>query len=265
MGKLSSIFTFTGSVGDITAYKVRGSDEIIIRKKGGPSKELIKNSPAFSVVRRRNAEFGGLSAMTRWLTLALLPVKPIINYNIVNKMHRFLRHILELDTVSEFGQRAIRLSAEPGLLTGLQLNEKTPFGNVISASVSSTISRENRSSKVVIPVLVPRLNMTMPGQQPFFSIIISLGIVPDLFFTERGYKPSKEAYDQFAAKSATTPWALCSETFPGATLEVTLPDAPPDEHYTLMLCIGIRYGVNSMNPLPQEVSRVGFGEVLMMA
>lgn len=37
MAKLDSVFGFTGSLGRISAYKMKGSDETILRRKGGPS------------------------------------------------------------------------------------------------------------------------------------------------------------------------------------------------------------------------------------
>jgi len=47
MGKLESEFQFTGPVGNLSAYRMRGVDKIIIRKKGGASRNKIRNSLLF--------------------------------------------------------------------------------------------------------------------------------------------------------------------------------------------------------------------------
>jgi len=39
MAELLSGFEFTGRLGNITAYKMKGSDKIILRTRGGASKK----------------------------------------------------------------------------------------------------------------------------------------------------------------------------------------------------------------------------------
>ncbi len=45
MAFLSGANTYTGPVGDATAYHMRGIDRIILRQKGGASKQHIKKPP----------------------------------------------------------------------------------------------------------------------------------------------------------------------------------------------------------------------------
>jgi hypothetical protein len=56
---------FTGSLHNISAYKRRDMDTIIIRSKGGPSKRMIKSHPSFDLTRRNNKEFGGRSTASK--------------------------------------------------------------------------------------------------------------------------------------------------------------------------------------------------------
>ncbi len=53
---------FTGSMGVISAYRMRGYDKIIMRGKGGASKRKIKTSPDFETTRNLNSEW---KAVTR--------------------------------------------------------------------------------------------------------------------------------------------------------------------------------------------------------
>jgi hypothetical protein len=61
MARLISEIQFTGSLGNLSAYQMRGEKSVILRTKGGPSRRLIKTSKKFDLVRRYNAEFGGRS------------------------------------------------------------------------------------------------------------------------------------------------------------------------------------------------------------
>jgi hypothetical protein len=60
MAELKGI-PFIGSLGTLSAYKRKDSDKIILRGKGGPSKEQIKNGAQFELTRHNISEFGGRS------------------------------------------------------------------------------------------------------------------------------------------------------------------------------------------------------------
>jgi hypothetical protein len=45
---------YTGSLGELSAYRLRGTDRIIIRRKSGPSKKQIKQNHRFEMTRRSN-------------------------------------------------------------------------------------------------------------------------------------------------------------------------------------------------------------------
>ena len=67
MAKLDGTIQFTGSLQNLSFYKMRGSDKIIVRKKGGPSRKQVKHSPNFENTRHNNSEFGGRAlAAGRW-------------------------------------------------------------------------------------------------------------------------------------------------------------------------------------------------------
>ena len=47
MATLEGGIEFTGSVGMLSAYRIKGSDKIILRKKGGPKKKQVLTSQKF--------------------------------------------------------------------------------------------------------------------------------------------------------------------------------------------------------------------------
>ena len=59
MATLDSLITFLGRLGNITAYRMKGCDKIILHTRGGAKKDSIKNDPRHSNQRRSYTEFGG--------------------------------------------------------------------------------------------------------------------------------------------------------------------------------------------------------------
>src|SRR5688572_10360908 len=98
MPKLIGELQFIGSLDNLSAYKMRGSDKIILRKKGGPSKKQIKHSPKFDLTRRNNKEFGGRVKAAAHIKRILYPMLFIADYNIIGPLNALLKPIQNMDT-----------------------------------------------------------------------------------------------------------------------------------------------------------------------
>jgi hypothetical protein len=264
MGRLTSEFAFIGSLGNITAYKTSYSEKIIVRKKGGPSRQKLKTSPSYAILRRHNMEFGGRAVASKYIMRALWPLKPLGNYNIAGPLNRMMKTVQEKDTSSEFGNRHVLISLQPHLLEGLQLNTRTLFESTVRTALSFSLSRVERTARVTIPELVPGINFIVPDQYPWYRFVAVLGVVPDLIYTADGYKPAAENYSQLAAKISETPWALSLRPSAGTTLEIIFNETFPDTNHTLMLSVGIKFGKTGVSGLPEQVARVGSAKVLMI-
>src|SRR4051812_25234333 len=116
MAKLEHNFTYTGTLGNVTAYRRRGSEQIILRVKGGPSKAKLRTHPNFENTRKNNKEFGGRSTASGWILNALYDLKPLSDYNMAALLNKTLVPVQELDNISEYGTKEIALSKAPGIL-----------------------------------------------------------------------------------------------------------------------------------------------------
>ena len=101
MGLLESEFQFTGRLGNLTAYRMRGVDKIIVRKKGGASKERIRTARCFVRTRENNAEFSGRARGVHCVRVALAPVRFLSDYNYVGHINR-LKCPIEATRVSGY-------------------------------------------------------------------------------------------------------------------------------------------------------------------
>ena len=243
MGKIEQGVEFTGSVGNFTAYRMRGVDGIVVRKKGGASKERIKKDPRFLQTRLLNAEFAGRSATSRRIMSILRPLKPLADYNIAGPLNALLRPIQVEDPKSEKGKRAIILSEYPGVLEGFSLNRKVVFESIVKAPLGITVSRKTMTAEVNIPPLMPDINFKRQGKHPLYRLDAVLGVVPDMFFSPEGYKPTDEKYHtHLKYAEAGSEWFPCVSKSEATNLVLKLDFVPPDEHFILVLALGVRFG-----------------------
>ncbi|MBT1704011.1 hypothetical protein [Chryseosolibacter indicus] len=261
MAILSSEITFTGSIGQLSAYKMRGSDKIIIRKKGGASKEKIKHDAAFANTRRVNAEFGGRATASKWIMKMLSRVKPLADYNVAGSLNSLLKPI-QMGSEGVYGKRGIELSQKPHLLEGFSLNRITPIESVIRTPIVCSVSRENLSARIEIPALVPDINFQVHQRHPMYKIIAVLGIVPDLFHQEWGYSPSDRAYDNIYPEITATEWMPSLKESAPTVLELAYSGTQlPDNKFSIMLSVGICYGKMTDTNTIEQVKHAGSAKI----
>lgn len=258
----------TGSIGNLSFYRMRGVDKIVVRTKGGPSKEHVKNSPSFATPRLYMSEFGGCSKMGKEVRFMMHPVRKLSDYNFSGFINKALKIVQKQDGTSELGRRSIALSKHPHLLAGFQLNKTTTFDAVIRTPLRYTVSRETLSARVDIPALLRDINFHPNNRHARFRFEVTLGIVPDFTFNakERVYEPSDWYTGMFSPKNATSPWYPALKGSPATALEINLTDqVPADDGYSLMLTVGVRYGSPMEDDVVQEVTRAGVGKVIAVA
>lgn len=271
MGKLNPNSTFTGSVGNLSIYNVRGLDKPVVRTKGGPTKRQIKTKPSFAATRRNNSEFGGRAKITSQVMDVLRPLKYLSDYNIAGPLNSMFIPIQVLDTESEHGQRAIELSKNPGLLSGFNLNRRTPFNTIIANPLQYTLSKETLKASVTIPALMPGINFFVPGNYGWYKFIMVTGIIQDMFYGARGYvnKEGKEIHWSIRGRRETD-WLSVSPQSPAFTIIDSLESLRQEfkevismDAYSCLLGIGIAFG-NMPNGHIEMVKYAGGAGVLGM-
>ena len=263
MAQMQSGFAFTGTIGNLSAYKMKGSDKIILRTKGGATKKRIKTDSAFAMTRRINSEFGGRSTAAKWVIRMLSVLRPLADYNFIGPLNAMIKPIQVMDTVSELGKRNIFFTKNPRLLEGFSLNKSNPFDSIIRNPLSCSLSKKTASARIEIPALLPGINFFVPGRYPMFSLTAVLGAVPDLLFTTNGYQPSGNE-NEFFLKTITTEWFACMKGSPATLLELKADKIPKDDSFSLMLSIGIRFGTMDSAESVRQIPYAGAGKVLAM-
>jgi hypothetical protein len=266
MAFLSSGIKFEGLLGDVSAYRMKGSDRIVVRMKGGASKKKIKTAASMVNTRRTMSEFGAASRASSRVLRMIKHRGGWSTHGVQGALTAVMMHLRRSDTESTWGQRGILFSRNPKLLEGFSLNkgEKT-FDNCINSPIRATLSREGLSARIVIPALIPGVNLTLPEDRPQYRLVAELITVPDFIFVQEHnrFDPMSD-YSYFDSVNIETDWYTSRNGSSEATLDLNLEVVPPNEHFGLMLTIGLQLGVKHEGDTVELVKKAGAAKVLAM-
>jgi hypothetical protein len=258
---------FTGKLGELSAYRMRGCSKIVVRRKGGPSADQIKKSPNFANTRYTMSEFGGCSRMGKHVRYALHPLKALSDNNFGSDVNSVMRKVQLQDKTSLWGRRNIILSDYARILEGFPLNTENPtFDSVVRNPVYYTIDRERRAATVDIPHLLRSVNYFPQNNHAMFRVIVTLGVVPDMTFdtVSREFQPPEWFDAGYFPTEVSTTWYPSLEGMPAATLVLEVKETPPDNGWSLMLSIGIQYGALHEGGEIKEVKRFGAAKIVAL-
>jgi len=264
MAKMNGDFTFTGRLGNVTAYKMKGVEEVILRTKGGASKEKIKKSPSCAGILRNATEFGGPSKAAKGIRFAVYPAQLVSDQNLAAAFTRLGKAMQLKDTTGPKGERNVLLSQYGSLLQGFNLNKRVALENITGSSLFYNLSRDTVSASVQLPALLPGINFNVPGTFGLFRWVAVLGVASDVFYHPSGYQPasSQPIYpvgDYTEWMPTTVP---CQEQHIGLTVTGSPVLSSTD---VLVLCAGIQFGIPGPNNEVRPIPHIGAAKILALA
>ena len=244
-----------------SVYRMKGSDKIVIRKKGGPTRKQALKSKRYERSRENTAEFIGTGMAVRAIRFPLLHVKHLSDYNFTPALTTICSVIKkEGDKINNRGQRSILLSQQRYMLEGFVLHKKHPFQSIVLSAVNCTLNRETKSAVIKLPRLTPGINLQLPWKHPLYRFSMSLGLVPDTVYEDGQYNDHVE---DRACTDFDTPWYGAKAPFKSQTVELKLDikHAIKDSQ-TLVFAIGIEMGMPGPDGKTEEVKRAGSACIL---
>jgi hypothetical protein len=257
MAKLTSSFSFTGTLDGLSCFRMEGVDRPVVRRKGGAPRDKILHDPCFKNTRRNLGEFGGRGPATRYVLQAVQPLRP--GLRTAGQINKILCAVQKLDTVAPWGRRSVALTRCPQLLQGLNISGRLAWEEVVRSETMHAVDRTALSARLAVPPLLPGVNCLHPKAYPFFRVVAVLGLVPDLAYTEAldAWAPG-EGFTAVAAQHRETPWVQAARSSEAAVLDLALPRHPGIENFSLLLSAAIQYGKLGTNgdvePLPKAVA-----------
>lgn len=263
MGKLQPGIAFTGTFGGISFYKRQDVEEIIVRSKGGPAKGRVKKDPAYINTRRNNAEFGGRSTGSSLIKRMLHPLDALTWNSFTGRLNKILVPAQQADSQGEWGSRSVLLSACPGLLAGFNLNQTDHFDSMLRNPPVFQLDKSSLSATIDIPALLPGINFMVPAKYGFFCFQAVLGLVPDLHLNTQTNKYQAAAhYENQKPVLASSNWLPVGKKAAAINLQLSYPTAAPDAGFTLMLSLGISFGMPGSDNDVEQVIKAGAAKIL---
>jgi len=122
---------FTGSISNVSFYTRRGSDQIIMRTKGGISGDKIKRLPQFEGLRLQQKEWSGVTKTAAGIRYAFGGLNRLADYNITSVLNGLTNKMQKADESTVKGKRPVCLSKFKQALDGFNLNRNYPYNSVL--------------------------------------------------------------------------------------------------------------------------------------
>ncbi|HEX4877975.1 MAG TPA: hypothetical protein VFV31_14960 [Chitinophagaceae bacterium] len=253
MAKLKGVPAFTGSMGGLSAYTMRGVDRIIIREKGGPRRQQVKKGKQFAITRLRNEEWKGSMKGVQAVNLALQGVRHLADYNYTGGLSKICRLVQDDDTIhGSFGKRSVLFSRSGYKLEGFGLNIYHRLDSLLKAPLSCTLNRQTGTATVEWPDIIPAIHLANPMKQPYYRLVVAAASLADIVYDEarKMYRPAVE--ENRKSRIVTTAWRVSDEMTPAQEAELITENWQPQQPLSLVVAAGIEYG------RPQSGGYIGF-------
>ena len=264
MGNIISGSDFTGRLGPVSVYKMRGHDKLVIRSKGGASKSRIKNHRNFEATRNLNREWVLVTRTAKNIRLGLSAIGQLADYNVSGPLNALVKKIQTSDTINEKGKRSILFSRYPDFLSSFQLNRQTLFDSIVRQPLEVSVDKNSAVATVTVPALQPSIHFFPNPRYAYYRFVIDLASASDQIWNEEtmSFKPVIPVLPKY--KHFFTTWVPASSTQPAATYQI----APYIEGFStgpdmiLIVGAGIQYGMPSPDGSIQPVPYAGAARIL---
>lgn len=251
---------------NISMYKRHGSDEVIVRRKGGPKKDHIKTKPKFAEVRKNNSEWAGCAKMGSKIRVSFKIMNRIEDYAVSGALNALSKQIQKLDTEGDHGKRAIRLSQHKDMLLGFGFSSKQVLESVLRVPIETVLNRVTGEAQVIIPVVDTDMYLYNFRNLPYYRIVANLGGVSDMTISEGNdeYKPTNNGYCDKKYGVYESDWIPTLGLQPAMHIHLTYPlvENPIPDEVTLLLSVGIEFGKKGYGEITQPVKYAGSGKIV---
>ena len=266
MANSKSILQIEGSLANVSMYRMHGTDKMVVRMKGGPTKEQIKTKPQFLKLRQNNSEWTGCTLMGSQIRWSFKEMNRLEDYGVTGALNAICKEIQKFDTENEHGKRAILLSQHKSMISGLTFSKKQVLESVLRVPIETSLDRLTGKASIEIPEMNADMYLYNFRKLPYYRIVAILSGVCDMMIPEDG----KEYESPFTGYSDKKLGIYESEWLPtlgmqpalNINLEYPLDDDPIPQEVTLLLSIGIEFGKPGAGNIPAAVKYAGTGKIV---
>lgn len=266
MAIIKGAIQMTGSIKGVTFYTRRGSDQVIMRTKGGVSKDKIKRLPQYEGLRLQQKEWSGCTKFASGVRTSFGGLHRLADYNLSSVLNGMGNKLQKLDALGEKGKRPVCLSPLKMVLDGFNFNRNHPFNTVLRVSTTYELNRNSLSASITFPRIKTDIDLLNIQRLPYFRVIMVLGTASDMEYRAdlNDYVPMVEALHG-AAVVTNSKWFPANTIVEEQTLTAQMTDrqlANLTDNVSVLLSIAVEFGTIGFLGEPVEVKYAGCGKVV---
>jgi len=244
MAKQVGLVKYSGTMGGVRHFKIKGLEGDFAGLAGGPSAEQVQNDDAFARTRENMSEFGGCATAAKSLRLGLSQIiKQYADPRLTGRLTALMKQVNLRDTVNPRGQRSILISTYGEVLQGLNFDENTNLAGIFNApyTLTNTITRD--SSTFTIAPFNPANLISAPAGATHFRLVNAITVMSDWVYntTHGKYEPTDQNLSGLSDIQFSGYLDL-NAPVPITTITATLPGSPTmTASVKVGNCIGIEF------------------------
>ena len=249
MAELKGPILFTGSIGNIRCYYDKTLKRYILSTKGGSTKKLIENNPAFARQRENMAEFKACATWSSQLRISLIGIGHLQKGYYFSGIMSLAKSIQKHDDQHLRGQRSIASSKAPGLLTSLIFNALLPFERMFSQQYQILFSEDKKTVTLKLMQFKSFSRINWPERYQTYRIALVVAQLPDLEWSEpeNDYRPVMPDMQRLTV-STFSEWKHCSTNAEDIIMTASFAQpALQQPGTTVVVALGIEVSANVMS------------------
>ncbi len=243
MARQTGLVKYSGTMGGVRHFKIKGLEGDFAGMAGGPTSEQIYNDPAFIRTRENMSEFGG-SAAAKSVRVALSQIiKQFSDPRLTGRLTAIMKQINLEDQSEARGKRAIEISSQKQYLAGLEFDANLSLSGLFNAPYTLTNSTSRDSATLTIPAFNPTSLVNAPAGATHFRLVNAIAVASDWVYNDNTskYEPSDPdlnelsdvKYSGYLDLNALTTALTVTATFPGTPIMTAT--------VSVLSCIGIEF------------------------
>ena len=244
MAKQVGLVKYSGTMGGVRHFKIKGLDGDFAGLAGGPTAEQINSDNAFIRTRENMSEFGGCASAAKSIRVGLAQImKQFSDSRITGRLTAIMKQINLEDITNARGERSIEISANQSVLAGLNFNENLSLSGIFNApySLSNTVARD--SATFTIPGFNPANLIAAPAGSTHFRLVNAITVASDWQYNSSTgkYEPTDATLSELSDVQYSGYLDLNAVTAL-TTITTTLPGSPSmTATVSVLNCIGIEF------------------------
>ncbi len=251
MAKQTGLLRYSGTMGGVRHFKIKGQQGDFAGLVGGPSGEQVKSAPEFARTRENMNEFGGSAAAAKSVRIGLAQLmRQMSDPQLTGRLTGIMKKINKEDQSEARGYRAILISQQRQYLKDLPFNRNISFDSIFGTPY--TVSNPARFQATLDIADFNPLNLiAAPNGATHYRMINAISVVSDFAFDaqSKSYLPTSPLLNEISAVEYSPYQSLDQSSGNSISLVATLPGTPSlTMDVSVLVSVGIEFyqqvGVN---------------------